>query len=473
MPRRGLRPRPCPPFGDLQHGPRAPARVPRLLGRPGTRVRGSRRGPGLVSSPRQARRGRDQPRLRPLFVVRGRARPALPEARRPRDPRPRGRPCGVAHAAGGEPARGPGERHGRGGRLRRAARRGLRDPRPGRGSPRTRAAVLGPGKLGRLVAAVLRAAGAEVALLGRTNRAKAASFDLVVEATGSPEGIGRALALVRPRGTIVWKRTHHAPARFDAAPLVVNEVTVVGSRCGRFEPALDLLRRGAWTSGRSFRRSSRSASGARLARGRAPRRPEGPPEALKPGPGAPRRVESLSPGSHLRRLLPDEHLHGRHGLRGPRHGRLPRRLRHGRDAASTRTRRRSSCSSSGISPIYEPGLEELIHKNEKAGRLRFSTERRRGDRALARDLHRGRDAAEGATARPDLSFIFQVAETIAEHMNGYKVRRDEVDRPDGNRRADRGDPQRRTGSTSSRSSRTPSSSARARRSRTSCDPTAS
>jgi threonine dehydrogenase-like Zn-dependent dehydrogenase len=51
----------------------------------------------------------------------------------------------------------------------------------------------------------------------------------------------RALELVRPRGTIVWKSTHHAPARFDAAPLVVNEVTVVGSRCGRFAPALELL----------------------------------------------------------------------------------------------------------------------------------------------------------------------------------------------------------------------------------------
>lgn len=108
-------------------------------------------------------------------------------------------------------------------------------------APGVRAAVLGPGKLGRLVAAVLRNVGADVALLGRTTRAKAGSFDLVVEATGSPDGIGRALSLVRPRGTIVWKSTHHGPVRLDAAPLVVNEVTVVGSRCGRFEPALDLL----------------------------------------------------------------------------------------------------------------------------------------------------------------------------------------------------------------------------------------
>ena len=108
--------------------------------------------------------------------------------------------------------------------------------------PGTRTAVLGPGKLGRLAAAVLETAGAGVVLLGRASRAKAASFDLVVEATGSPTGIARALSLVKPRGTVVWKSTHHAPARFDAAPLVVNEVTVIGSRCGRFEPALELLK---------------------------------------------------------------------------------------------------------------------------------------------------------------------------------------------------------------------------------------
>jgi len=106
----------------------------------------------------------------------------------------------------------------------------------------TRAAVLGTGKLGLLVAQVLENAGASVAKLGRGSRARKGSFDLVVEATGSPAGMPRAVELVRPRGTIVWKSTHHAPARFDAAPLVVNEVTVVGSRCGRFEPALELLR---------------------------------------------------------------------------------------------------------------------------------------------------------------------------------------------------------------------------------------
>jgi alcohol dehydrogenase len=109
---------------------------------------------------------------------------------------------------------------------------------------RTEAAVLGVGKLGSLAASVLETAGARVRRLGRKDRARPASFDLVVEATGSPEGMPLAISLVRPRGTIVWKSTHHAPARFDAAPVVVNEVTIVGSRCGRFEPAIELLRDG-------------------------------------------------------------------------------------------------------------------------------------------------------------------------------------------------------------------------------------
>jgi threonine dehydrogenase-like Zn-dependent dehydrogenase len=108
-------------------------------------------------------------------------------------------------------------------------------------TPATRAAVLGMGKLGTLCAAVLENTGAAVTRLNRRSRARERSFDLVIEATGSSEGMPRALALVRPRGTVVWKTTHHGPARFDAAPLVVNEVTVVGSRCGRFAPALDLL----------------------------------------------------------------------------------------------------------------------------------------------------------------------------------------------------------------------------------------
>ncbi|HQQ76081.1 MAG TPA: UDP-glucose/GDP-mannose dehydrogenase family protein [Thermoanaerobaculia bacterium] len=74
----------------------------------------------------------------------------------------------------------------------------------------------------------------------------------------------------------------------------------------------------------------------------------------------------------------------------------------------------------GVSPIYEPGLEELIHKNEKAGRLRFSTNVAEAiERSLVIFIAVGTPPKDDGS--PDLSFIFQVAETIAEHMNGYKV----------------------------------------------------
>ena len=67
-------------------------------------------------------------------------------------------------------------------------------------------------------------------------------FDLVVEATGRPEGLGQALELVRPEGTIVAKTTSHEPSRLDLARLVVNEVNLVGSRCGNIGLALDYLK---------------------------------------------------------------------------------------------------------------------------------------------------------------------------------------------------------------------------------------
>jgi threonine dehydrogenase-like Zn-dependent dehydrogenase len=115
--------------------------------------------------------------------------------------------------------------------------------------------VLGDGRLGQLCARVLARAGAAPLLVGRhaaklalaeacglrTASADAAlsrNFDLVVEATGSPSGFERALRLVRPRGTIVLKSTYHGAAALALAPLVIDEITVVGSRCGPFAPAL-------------------------------------------------------------------------------------------------------------------------------------------------------------------------------------------------------------------------------------------
>jgi len=121
-----------------------------------------------------------------------------------------------------------------------------------------RALVLGDGRLGQLCAIVLARAGCATVLEGRhpekmarmgpfdleTARAGAPHprpFDLVVEATGAPAGLQRALDTVRPRGTIVLKSTYHGKAELDLARLVIDEVAVIGSRCGPFAPALEHL----------------------------------------------------------------------------------------------------------------------------------------------------------------------------------------------------------------------------------------
>ncbi|MGD0201994.1 MAG: alcohol dehydrogenase catalytic domain-containing protein [Bryobacteraceae bacterium] len=124
-------------------------------------------------------------------------------------------------------------------------------------------AVLGDGKLGLLVAQVLCAHGAAVRLFGRhpeklrlaraagaevevvAGALPAAVYDCVIEATGSPEGLRQAVGMTRPRGTVIMKSTVHGSVTLDTAAAVVNEITLIGSRCGRFEPALELLYRGA------------------------------------------------------------------------------------------------------------------------------------------------------------------------------------------------------------------------------------
>ena len=126
----------------------------------------------------------------------------------------------------------------------------------------TRVAVVGAGRLGLLVAQVLRNAGAEVTVIGRSaGKLKLArslglnavangealrpkSLPVVVEATGSPEGLEAALRLVEPRGTVVLKSTFHQAAHFDTRRVVVDEITLMGSRCGNFETALSLLQTG-------------------------------------------------------------------------------------------------------------------------------------------------------------------------------------------------------------------------------------
>jgi alcohol dehydrogenase len=122
-------------------------------------------------------------------------------------------------------------------------------------------AVLGDGKLGLLIALVLNAYGHRVHQFGRhanklqiarragvaTEAASGAlpdmAYDWVVDATGSSEGLRQAVRMTRPRGTVILKSTVHGLVGVETAPVIVNEITLVGSRCGRFEPALDLLNR--------------------------------------------------------------------------------------------------------------------------------------------------------------------------------------------------------------------------------------
>lgn len=127
--------------------------------------------------------------------------------------------------------------------------------------PGARALVVGDGKLGLLCAHVLHAQGLDVTLVGRHPERAAwtgaplrhvgalanaeRGFDLAVEASGDPDVLGALVAHVRPRGTLVLKTTSERPSALDLAPLVVHELRLVGSRCGRFAPALELLARKA------------------------------------------------------------------------------------------------------------------------------------------------------------------------------------------------------------------------------------
>jgi alcohol dehydrogenase len=120
------------------------------------------------------------------------------------------------------------------------------------------AAVLGDGKLGLLIAQALAASGLKVKQFGRhreklriaeragvetaiMRKLPKAAFRWVVDATGSPEGLASAVSLAVPRGTVVCKSTVAQRVTIDMAPVIVNEISLVGSRCGRFAPALRLL----------------------------------------------------------------------------------------------------------------------------------------------------------------------------------------------------------------------------------------
>jgi 2-desacetyl-2-hydroxyethyl bacteriochlorophyllide A dehydrogenase len=128
----------------------------------------------------------------------------------------------------------------------------------------TKVAVIGDGKLGLLCAQVMALTGAPLVLIGKHEdklriaqrlgietqllaeaEKRSRDFDVVIEASGAASGFGLALKLLRPRGTLVLKSTFHGLTEIDTAQIVVDEIRLVGSRCGRFAPALDLLKKGA------------------------------------------------------------------------------------------------------------------------------------------------------------------------------------------------------------------------------------
>lgn len=125
--------------------------------------------------------------------------------------------------------------------------------------PHETVAVLGDGKLGLLIAMALLANGIPVHHFGRhadklriSAAAGAGSFldagsskyNYVVESTGSAAGLAQAVRMTDPRGTIILKSTLHGMVPVDTVPVIVDEMTLIGSRCGRFEPALHLLESG-------------------------------------------------------------------------------------------------------------------------------------------------------------------------------------------------------------------------------------
>ncbi|MEO8041930.1 MAG: alcohol dehydrogenase catalytic domain-containing protein [Acidobacteriota bacterium] len=126
--------------------------------------------------------------------------------------------------------------------------------------PDTRVAIIGDGKLGLLCAmttrlrtdsvllvgkhpekmSIVEKLGVETVVLGKAT-IPSKSFDIVIEASGSESGFSTALDLVTPRGSLVLKSTFHGRASWEASRVVVDEISIVGSRCGRLAPAVELL----------------------------------------------------------------------------------------------------------------------------------------------------------------------------------------------------------------------------------------
>ncbi len=132
--------------------------------------------------------------------------------------------------------------------------------------PTHKVCIIGDGKLGLLIAAVIAQTAARTMVVGKHEQKLSIvkkigleavtfdnigdigfnTFDVCIEATGNPQGLDIALKLVKPRGIIVLKSTYQGEIRLNMAPIVINELMVIGSRCGTFEPAIDFLQRKAF-----------------------------------------------------------------------------------------------------------------------------------------------------------------------------------------------------------------------------------
>lgn len=124
-------------------------------------------------------------------------------------------------------------------------------------APEHNVAIIGDGRLALMIAQVVSLYGVDLTIigkhedklklfepLGKTKHNEGDTYEIVIDATGSPSGMELAKHIVRKKGTIVLKSTYAGAIQIDLSYFVVNEITIVGSRCGPFEPALNLLNRG-------------------------------------------------------------------------------------------------------------------------------------------------------------------------------------------------------------------------------------
>lgn len=127
-------------------------------------------------------------------------------------------------------------------------------------APADRIAILGDGRLGAVTAMAMKSRGLnpvlgghhqdklrrlrEIGIAAQEESGLQPGYDVVVDCTGAAGGLSRALALVRPRGKLILKTTVAGAAGINLAPIVIKEIVVIGSRCGRFAPALKALQDG-------------------------------------------------------------------------------------------------------------------------------------------------------------------------------------------------------------------------------------